>query len=212
MSAVGAGDGRARPIRDHLVAPLDYQDKLARFLENHDEPRAAATFDLSQHRAAAAVTFLAPGLRFFHQGQFDGRHVRISPHLCRAPDEPVDAEIRAFYEKLLAVLSEDVVRNGDWRRLEPEPAGPDNDSFDNGIGCVWRRQDGGLLLVAVNYSDTRSQCRLRLPFDDLRNKRLRLADRLGEEVYDRDGTELLAPGLFIDHDPWHVNVFSISTT
>jgi Alpha amylase, catalytic domain len=57
-------DGGARPVRDHLVAPLDYQDKLARFLENHDEPRAAATFDLPQHRAAAAVAFFAPGLRF----------------------------------------------------------------------------------------------------------------------------------------------------
>jgi glycosidase len=205
-------DGRARPVRDHLVAPLDYQDKLARFLENHDEPRAAATFDLPRHRAAAAVTFLAPGLRFFHEGQFDGRRVRVSPHLCRAPDEPADAEIRTFYERLLAVLGEDVVRNGEWRRLEPEPTRPGDGSFDNVIGCVWRSQDGELLLVVVNYSDTRSQCRLRLPFDDLRNKRLRLADRLGEEAYDRDGTELLAPGLFVDHAPWHVNVFSISRT
>jgi hypothetical protein len=108
------------------------------------------------------------------------------------------------------VLSDDVVRNGDWRRLEPEPAGPGDGSFDNVIGYAWRHQQGGLLLVAVNYSNSRSRCRLRLPFEDLRNKRLRLADRLGEEVYDRDGTELLAPGLFIDHDPWHVNVFSIS--
>jgi hypothetical protein len=110
------------------------------------------------------------------------------------------------------VLGEDVVRNGDWRRLEPEPAGPDNASFDNVIGCVWRGRDGGLLLVVVNYSNSRSQCRLRLPFDDLRSKRLRLVDRLGEEVYDQDGAELLAAGLFIDHAPWHVNVFSISST
>ena len=61
------------------------------------------------------------------------------------------------------MLSEDVVRNGDWRRLKPEPAEPDNGSFDNVIGCVWRCQNGGLLLVAVNYSDIRSQSRLRLP-------------------------------------------------
>ena len=37
-------EGHARPVREHLHAGLDYQDKLARFLENHDEPRAAATF------------------------------------------------------------------------------------------------------------------------------------------------------------------------
>ncbi|HZZ77385.1 MAG TPA: alpha-amylase family glycosyl hydrolase, partial [Gemmataceae bacterium] len=33
---------QARPVREHLRAGLDYQDKLMRFLENHDEPRAAA--------------------------------------------------------------------------------------------------------------------------------------------------------------------------
>ena len=39
-------DGHARPVREHFHAGLDYQDRLARFLENHDEPRAAATFGL----------------------------------------------------------------------------------------------------------------------------------------------------------------------
>jgi glycosidase len=62
-------DGHARPVREHFHAGLDYQDKLARFLENHDEPRAAATFAPDRHAAAAALTFLSPGLRFFHQGQ-----------------------------------------------------------------------------------------------------------------------------------------------
>lgn len=36
-------DGPATPVRDHLRAGLDFQDHLARFLENHDEPRAAAS-------------------------------------------------------------------------------------------------------------------------------------------------------------------------
>ena len=83
-------DGHARPVREHFHAGLDYQNKLARFLENHDEPRAAATFPPDVHEAAAVITFLSPGLRFFHQGQFEGRRKRISPHLGRGPDEPVD--------------------------------------------------------------------------------------------------------------------------
>ena len=65
-------DGHARPVREHLLADLDYQDRLARFLENHDEPRAAATFAPDVHQAAAVITYLHPGLRFFHQGQFKG--------------------------------------------------------------------------------------------------------------------------------------------
>ena len=88
--------GTRRPVRGHLTAGLDYQDQLARFLENHDEPRAAATFAPGVHEAAAIVTFLSPGLRFFHQGQFEGRRVRISPHLVRAPDEPVDEVLRVL--------------------------------------------------------------------------------------------------------------------
>ena len=48
------------------------------------------------HKAAAVITFLSPGLRFFHQGQFEGRKKRISPHLVRAPHEPVDEALQIF--------------------------------------------------------------------------------------------------------------------
>jgi hypothetical protein len=52
-------EGHARPVREHFHAGLNYQDKLARFLENHDEPRAAATFAPGQHAAAAVLTFFS---------------------------------------------------------------------------------------------------------------------------------------------------------
>ena len=52
-------EGHARPVREHLFAGLDYQNRLARFLENHDEPRAAATFSREKHEAAAIITFLS---------------------------------------------------------------------------------------------------------------------------------------------------------
>jgi hypothetical protein len=97
-------DRRAGPVRGHLLADLRYQDKLARFLENHDEPRAAAVFPREVHEAAGVITFLSPGLRFFHQGQLDGRTRRVPAHLERAPAEAVDAGLREFYARLLAVL------------------------------------------------------------------------------------------------------------
>ena len=86
----------AAQIRGHFSAGLDYQDKLARFLENHDEPRAAATFPWPQHQAAAIVTFLAPGLRFFQQGEAEGARVRLPTHLRRAPVEPPDPTDRGL--------------------------------------------------------------------------------------------------------------------
>ncbi len=98
-------DHAARPVREHFHAGLDYQNKLARFLENHDEPRAAATFPPGIHEAAAVITFLSPGLRFFQHGQFEGRRKRISPHLCRAPDEPVDPALRSVLRQSLDHLA-----------------------------------------------------------------------------------------------------------
>ncbi len=114
-------EGHARPAREHLYAGLDYQNRLARFLENHDEPRAAATFPPGVHEAAAVITYLSPGLRFFHQGQFEGRKKRISPHLVRAPQEPVDKTLQKFYDGLLEVLRQPTIRDGQWRLLECRP-------------------------------------------------------------------------------------------
>ena len=109
----------AGAIRAHLGAGLDYQDRLARFLENHDEPRAAAVFPWPRHQAAAIVTFFAPGLRFFHQGQFEGAQVRVPVHLRRAPAEARNADIVAFYDRLLAALT--IRRLSQWR-LVADPA------------------------------------------------------------------------------------------
>jgi glycosidase len=200
----------ARPVREHLVAGLDYQRKLARFLENHDEPRAAASFDPACQRAAAAITYFSPGLRFFYQGQTEGARVHVPPHLCRGPSEPVDEDISEFYSKLLAALRDQTVRDGSWRQIDPEPVSDDNSSFDAFVAFVWDRNDDRRLVV-VNFSGASAQCRLRLPYPDLVGRTLRLTDRLGDEVYDRSGDELLSPGLYVDHAPWHATVFTIET-
>jgi hypothetical protein len=90
-------------------AGLDYQNKLALFLENHDEPRAAEALSAEMHEAAAVITFLSPDY-VFHQGQFERRKKRISPHLVRAPEAPVDRDLQHFYDRLLAVLCNAIVR------------------------------------------------------------------------------------------------------
>ena len=160
-------EGHARPVREHFLAGLDYQDKMARFLENHDEPRAAATFPPEIHEAAAVITFLSPGLRFFHQGQFEGRKKRISPHLGRGPDEPVDPELEQFYARLLAVLRQPVVRDGQWQLLECAPAWEGNWTADCFLAFAWQGPGGERLLVVVNYAANQSQCYVRLPFAGL---------------------------------------------
>ena len=203
-------EGHARPVREHFHAGLDYQSKLARFMENHDEPRVAATFPLEVHEAAAVITFLSPGLRFFHQGQFEGRKKRISPHLCRGPNEPVDNNLAQFYQRLLAVLRLPVVRQGKWQLLECTPAWEGNGTWDCFLAFAWQGPGGEPLLVAVNYAPNQSQCYVRLPFPNLRNGQWRLQDLLSHTQYDRDGNDLESRGLYLDEPPWKTSVFSIS--
>jgi glycosidase len=203
-------DHHARPVREHFHAGLDYQNKLARFLENHDEPRAAVTFPPGIHEAAAVITFLSPGLRFFHEGQFEGRRKRISPHLGRAPDEPVDSTLAAFYDRLLAVLRQPVVRDGQWQLLECAPGWDGNWTNDCFVAFAWQKPQCEPLVVAVNYAPNQSQCRLRLPLSDLGGNSWRLQDQISSSCYDRDGNELQSQGLFVDLQPWQACVFSMS--
>jgi alpha amylase-like protein len=203
-------EGHARPVREHFHAGLDYQNKLIRFMENHDEPRAAATFAPEVHEAAAVITFLSPGLRFFHQGQFEARKKRISPHLVRGPEEPVDERVKKFYDRLLAVLRHDVVRNGNWQLLECVPAWDGNWTWDCFLVFAWHGDGDERLLVTVNYAPNQSQCHVRLPFADLGNRQWRLKDLLGDATYDRDGNDLQGRGLYLDERPWSARVFALA--
>jgi glycosidase len=203
-------DHHARPVREHFHAGLDYQDKLARFLENHDEPRAAATFPAGIHEAAAAITFLAPGLRFFHQGQFEGCKKRISPHLGRGPCEETNATIKAFYDRLLAILKQPVLRDGSWQLLECQSAWDGNWTNDCFIGFGWQAAGQSSLIVAVNYAPNHSQCHIRLPIPDLAGKPWCLQDQLSGQCYHWNGDDLAARGLFANHAPWQAAVFQIT--
>jgi glycosidase len=64
--------GDAASVRAHLSAPEEWQERLLRFLENHDEPRAADAFPPGRHEAAALVAATVPGGRLFHEGQGRG--------------------------------------------------------------------------------------------------------------------------------------------
>jgi glycosidase len=202
-------DQQPRPVREHFHAGLDYQDRMARFLENHDEPRAAATFPPGVHEAAAVITFLAPGLRFFHQGQFEGRRKRISPHLGRAPDEPVDSSLAGFYNRLLTVLRQPALRDGQWQLLECVPAWSGNWTSDCFLAFGWQGPGGERLLVVVNYAPNQSQCYVRLPYADLAARNWRFQDQLGTASYDRAGPDLQERGFYLDVQPWQTHLLSL---
>ena len=195
-------------VRAHLQAEDTYQERLVRFIENHDEPRAAATFGPAQERAAAVVMSTLEGARLFHDGQLEGRRTYIPVFLSRGPDEPEDGELRAFYERLLRTVGESGLHDGDWRLCECS-GWPDNPSYRSLVSWCW--SDGSRRhLVVVNLSDAPAQARVRLPWgDDLRGRNWSLADRLNDTMFERDGDELADAGLYVGLDAWDSHLLAL---
>jgi hypothetical protein len=190
----------AESVRLHLCADQAYQDKLVRFIENHDEPRAAEAFPPAKERAAAVTVATLPGAKLLHEGQFEGRRVRLPVFLGRRPFEPVDSDLQAFYRQLLAAMNTETLRNGEWRLCE-RSGWPDNQTFLNLVGWCWRSAREKYLVV-VNLSSARSQCQVKVPWDELRGASCRLSDLFTGAAYERKGDEMLNSGLYIDLEAW----------
>ena len=190
----------ADSIRGHLQADPAYQERLIRFIENHDEPRAAATFEPAKERAAAVVMSALEGARLYHDGQLEGFHTHIPVFLDRGPDESPDAELHAFYERLLSAVAESGLQRGDWRLCECS-GWPDNASWQQLIAWCWS-SDGARNLVVVNYAADPAQARVRVPWPELSGKEWGLTDRLNGTRFTRAGDEMAADGLYVGLDPW----------
>jgi hypothetical protein len=197
--------GDAESVRQHLLADASYQDRLVRFIENHDEPRAAATFSGDKGRAAAVAILTLPGARLLHEGQLEGRKVRLPIFMGRRPAEPLDQDLAAFYGCLLKATNRDVFRNGAWRLCE-RSGWPDNQSFLNLLAWCWVKGDERYLVV-INYGPLAAQARVRVPWDELRRRQWRLKDVLTGSSYDRDGDEMRDAGMFVDLAPWQCHLF-----
>jgi glycosidase len=203
-----AGDARA--LREHLGADSEFQARLVRFLENHDEARAAAAFSPERHRAAAVLCYFAPGLRLFHQGQREGKRIRIPTHLGRGPSEPEDPELTVFYTTLQRALHDTSLHHGAFQLLAPRPAWPGNASHEAFITFLWSGPARAHALVVVNYTPHAAQCYVPLPsLRALGLSTLRLRDQLSDAVYQRSAAELEEPGLFLDLPAWGHHVFAL---
>ena len=197
----------AESVRLHLQADLSYQEHLVRFVENHDEPRAAAAFPAEKARAVAVAFATLPGARLFHDGQLTGRRVRLPVFLARAPVEPADRDLEAFYRKLMDAIAAPALRDGSWRLLEPT-GWPDNASFQGLVAWAWEKGDERHVVV-VNLSEARAQGRVPFPWPDLAGQSLRLVDVFTGDAYDRGGSETIEPGLYVDLPGWGFHLLTV---
>ncbi len=197
----------AMSSRLHLCAEKAYQDKLVRFLENHDEPRAASTFTDVKQRAAAVLISTTPGAKLFHEGQFEGRKVRLPVFLGRRPEEPVNEDLKNFYDSLLPICADPIFHKGVWRLCETE-GWPDNGSHEHLIAHTWELKDSRYLVV-INFSPHDVRARVRTQWNDLGGSAWELKDPLNRLSFERSGSEISEKGLYVELGPWQWHFFEV---
>ena len=187
--------GLGEQVRWHLNAEPAFRDRCAHFLENHDEPRVAGLLNPQQHKAAAMISFFAPGLRFVHQGQELGYKVSDSVHLRRVVQESADPDIARFYEWMLPKAA--LAGNHSWKLATPEPASAGNVAHLNIVAMMIDTPHP--MMVVVNCSSSKSECKIRLPIS---GSQIVFKDLVTEKSFEWSGEEVRQTGVFIDLPAW----------
>jgi hypothetical protein len=187
-ASITSGPSPAAKIASRLRAPEETRGRMAHFLENHDEARAASVFGAASYRApdpgdaipgnsesatagpgkknlaaAAALIATLPGMRFFHYGQLDGRTIHLPIGVAaQSPDTPqtCDGDIRAFYRKLLAITAVPAFHEGAFQLLEV--TSETDASFENLTAYQFNLGDDCRIVVA-NPSGATAQGRVHFP-------------------------------------------------
>ncbi len=205
-------EGQARDIRGHLGAEMEYQRKLVRFLENHDEPRSAEVFGAERIKGAATLVATLPGMRFYHQGQLEGRHRRPPVQLARAAEEPPDERCIGLYDHLLRLTGNDIFHRGSWRLLVV--VGDGDDTHENLIAYEWRLGETWKIVV-VNVSDGVSGGILPLsgglPRSAEATREVRLFDEIGQVEQHIQVDDVSAQALPLRLSPFQAVVWSVSS-
>ncbi|AKT42005.1 alpha-amylase family glycosyl hydrolase [Chondromyces crocatus] len=200
----------AHAIRGHLSAGLDYQRRSVRFMENHDEPRAAGVLPPDRRKAAIFLAATVPGMRFFHHGQLEGRKIRAALHLARVTTEAVDPRSLAFHTALLEALKNPALRTGSFAMLSPQ--GNEAESF---VAYRWDvvgpQGEVAPVVAVVNFAPARGGCRIPLDLAGIGGREVRLVDRMSGEAYTRDGDALLdgARGLGVVLPAYGMHLFEV---
>jgi len=195
-----------------LESPPEYMARSVHFIENHDEHRVAEKLAPDENVAAAAAILTLPGMRFLHEGQLTGAKIKIPVQLSRRPDEPVQADVQAGYEKLLEALSKTSAGKGRGIVLTPRAAWPGNPTGQNFIVVQWQTDAPGFDIVAINLAPHPSQCYVSPDVAGLSGHDWKMRDLLTGEEHPRTGGLLAQDGLYLDLSAHRVCVFQCKPT
>jgi len=192
-------------VRHLLSAGPRHRPRLARFLENHDEPRSAVSL-AGRLQAGAALVATLPGMRFFFDGQFEGRRVKTPVQLGRWPAEPVSEEARALYDRVLRFASGSLLHDGDWALLPVTSSG--DHTFWDVVACRWR-SGTDLAVIVANAGPCQAQALVAIAGDLFPGATFDFEDALTDARYRRTRESLEAPGLYVRLEPGGAHLFHV---
>ena len=193
-------------LHDYLFADKSYQQKMVRFIENHDEDRSIAVFGKPKVMSAAVAIGTLPGLHFYQDGQWWGSRVHLPMQLSRTSQEQPDQNLYTFYSKLLEIVEDPVIKTGDWSLVTLDRAEGDF-SFENLVSWQWKLGNV-FFFVIVNYSEYESVSWAKLGLETSKSS-LDFVDELNNVSYARDVMELQQKGLFIKLDAYQSHIFRV---
>lgn len=199
--------GHGPAVQHHLLSqPLPTLAAGVHFLENHDEARIASLLTVDRHRAAVWISWSLPGLRFLHEGQWEGARVRTPVQLRRRPAEPPNPDVIRLYEEIRQILPASGIGQGHACLLIPRAAWPDNPTGLNFVLVLWQAAPDRFTLVAVNYAPHPGQCRAPWPRETDRPRRWWVREHCGGWTDLRDARALEVEGIYLDLPAWGVQV------
>jgi hypothetical protein len=149
-----------------------------------------------------------PGMRFWHQGQFEGNRIRLPIQLRRAPLEMRQPDFADFCERLLSEVDHPVFHDGTWQMCDTY-GWPDNPSHRHLLTWCWLWDDDRRLIV-VNFSSSAVQGYVRMPDNWLpAGESLFYRDPLKNDNYLRSTEQVQASGLYVELEPWDFHFFSV---
>lgn len=193
--------------RQCLAASMASPQLPVRYLENYGGRRAREMFPGPELLAASLLAYLPTGIRIFCDGWREGRRYPFDPRLCRRREEAPDEEVMAFNDTLLELLASGATLEGS--SVPPvRPAWEDNATHQQFVVILQGRGDVRRL-VAVNLGALPAQCYVDLTSLLPAGRQWLFQDLLSLAVYERDGNDLAARGLYLDLAPWDYNVFEV---
>jgi hypothetical protein len=198
----------AQAIIEHLKADWQYQSRLIRFIENHDEERAVNIFGKEASKAAAVITLTLPGARLVFEGQTHGHQVKLPVQLKRKLAEKEDKELTEYYNKLLQIIPGKRYNNAKWSLCEVLPLNSTDVTHNNIIAYQWILIDQYLIIV-VNYSLMKSRAHIKMGNIDYGTFKWKFNDLLNNKEYNYKGQDLKDYGLYVELDDWKAHVFEV---